>query len=59
MNATILIVVQFAALMTMVGTAESLFTRLPQTIMFIAAIITFALCSLYISKNEKWLLKEE
>lgn len=58
MNAKTIIALQFAALMIMVGTAESLFDKLPQTILFIASIAAFAMCSIYISKNEKWLLKD-
>lgn len=58
MNAKTIIALQFVALMIMVGTVESLFDKLPQTILFIAAIVAFAMCSIYISKNEKWLLKD-
>lgn len=58
MNTKILLLVQLASFILMIGTAERLFSSLTATIIFIIAIATFAKSSVYINKNEKWLLRE-
>lgn len=58
MNARILFGLQFASLITMLGTAETLFENTLHTILFISAFVLFARCSIYISKNEKRLTEE-
>lgn len=58
MNAKILISLQLISFIIMLGTAEQLFSKLFPTIFFIASLVLFAKCSIYISKNEKWLIDE-
>ena len=58
MNATTLIAIQFISLIIMIGTAEELFTTIYPTMLFAGSFIAFALCSIYISNNKKWLLRE-
>ena len=58
MNAKILLTLQFVALITMLGTAESLFTDRVATTVFATSLVIFARCSIYISKNSKRLLRE-
>lgn len=48
---------QIISLITMIGTAETLFVNSIATIFFILSFITFARCSIFISKNEKWLAR--
>ena len=59
MNATILITIQFISLIVMIGTAEDVFTTIFPTLFFSLAFIVFAQCSIYIGKNEKWLIKDK
>ena len=59
MNAINLITIPIIGLVTMIGTAEGLFTSTISTILFALAFATFAQCSIYIGKNKKWLIKEE
>lgn len=59
MNATILTTLQFISLIVMIGTAEEVFTTILPTLFFSLAFIIFAQCSIYIGKNEKWLIKEK
>lgn len=58
MNARILLILQFVSLIIILGTAESLFTNRIATIAFATSFVTFARCSIYISKNSKRLLRE-
>ena len=58
MNAKIIIALQLAGLILMLGTAENLFNNLISTIIFTASLLLFIKCSIYISKNEKWLLRD-
>ena len=58
MNAKILISTQLISFLTMLGTAEHLFTNIIPTIIFITSLALFAKCSIYINKNEKRLLRE-
>lgn len=55
MNAKILISLQLTSFIVMLGTAEELFTNTLPTIFFLTSLLLFAKCSIYISKNEKWL----
>ena len=55
MNAKILITLQLASFIVMLGTTENLFVRFFPTIFFIVSLIVFAKTRIYISKNEKWL----
>lgn len=58
MNAKILISLQLTSLIVMLGTAELLFVSTIPTIIFITSLALFAKSSIYISKNEKWLLND-
>ena len=58
MNARTLLALQFTTLVIMLGCADAIFIELVQTIMFAAAFFTFGYSSIYISNNEKRLLKE-
>lgn len=58
MNAKILISLQLTSLIVMLGTAELLFVSTIPTIVFITSLALFAKSSIYISKNEKWLLND-
>lgn len=58
MNARILLILQFVSLIVILGTAESLFTNRIATIAFATSFVTFARCSICISKNSKRLLRE-
>ena len=51
MNARILLILQFVSLIVILGTAESLFTNRIATIAFATSFVTFARCSIYISKH--------
>lgn len=55
MNAKILISLQLTSFIIMLGTAEQLFSNTVSTIFFLTSLLLFAKCSVYISKNEKWL----
>lgn len=57
MIAQILLFTQFATFLIMIGTADRLFTTPMATLVFFAAFLIFARCSIYIGKNEKWLIK--
>ena len=43
----------------MLGTAEMLFVNTFPTILFITSLAIFIKCSIYIGKNEKWLIYEK
>ena len=58
MNAKILISLQLTSVIVMLGTAELLFVSTIPTIVFITSLALFAKSSIYISKNEKWLLND-
>ena len=58
MNAKILISLQLASFIIMLGTAEQLFVNTIQTIVFLTSLALFTKISIYISKNEKWLIKD-
>lgn len=58
MNAKILITIQLTSFIIMLGTAEQLFTKTFPTILFLLSLILFAKSSIYIGKNEKWLIKD-
>ena len=58
MNAKFLIALQIASFIVMLGTAEQLFTKTLPTIFFMLSLLLFAKCSIYIGKNEKWLIND-
>lgn len=58
MNAKILISLQLASFIIMLGTAEQLFVNTIQTIVFLTSLALFTKISIYISKNEKWLIND-
>ena len=58
MTPQILLLTQFTTFLIMAGVADSLFTSVMSTIIFFTAFTIFAKCSIYISKNEKWLIKK-
>ncbi len=58
MNAKILISLQLASFIIMLGTAEQLFINTIQTIVFLTSLALFTKISIYISKNEKWLIND-
>jgi uncharacterized membrane protein len=59
MTPQVLLLAQLAMFLTMLGTAESLFTSRMATIVFFISFFIFVRCSIYIGKNEKWLVREE
>ena len=58
MNAKLLIALQIASFIVMLGTAEQLFTKTLPTIFFMLSLLLFAKGSIYIGKNEKWLIND-
>ena len=48
---------QIISLIMMIGTANELLISNTATIFFIIAFATFARCSIFISKHEKWLTR--
>ena len=58
MNAKLLIALQIASFIVMLGTAEQLFTKTLPTIFFMLSLLLFAKCSIYIGKNENWLIND-
>lgn len=58
MNARTILLIQAISFILMLGTAEQLFTNIIPTIVFILSFVMFARCSIFINKNEKWLMKE-
>ena len=58
MNAKQLLTLQIASLVTILLSAEGLFTNIGATLIFATALFIFARCSIYISKNSKRLLRE-
>ena len=58
MNAKQILSLQLVSLVTMLFTAESLFSDRGATLIFATALFIFARCSIYISKNSKRLLRE-
>ena len=57
--ATLITSLQIISLITMIGTADALFSKIPSTLIFILSFAIFARCSIFISKNEKWLTRIE
>jgi hypothetical protein len=41
----------------MLGSAESLFSGTIGTLVFFTALAVFAKCSIYINRNDRWLLR--
>lgn len=58
MRTTTLMTIQFISLALIISCAEKLLTEIFPTIIFLSAFIVFASCSLYISKHEKELIRE-
>ncbi|MBQ8336724.1 MAG: hypothetical protein IJY44_04255 [Bacteroidaceae bacterium] len=58
MNTKILLTIQLISFIAMTGTAERLFSAVAPTVIFLLSFIAFVRCSIYINKNEKWLLNE-
>lgn len=56
-NATFITSLQLLSLIIMIGTAEALFSSIAATFAFIISFATFASCSIFIKKNEKWLIR--
>lgn len=59
MSPHLLLFTQFSMFIIMLGTAEELFVSKLPTIAFITAFFIFAWLSIYIRKNEKWLIKKK
>lgn len=57
MRTTTLMSVQFISLILMIGCAESLLCKTLPTILFILSFMVFAACSIYISRHEKKLIR--
>lgn len=57
MNVRLLLFTQTASFILMLGTAEHLFTGIISTIVFVSSFALFVKSSIYINKNEKWLLR--
>jgi hypothetical protein len=58
MNAKQILSLQIASLVTILVTAEGLFSSRGATLIFATALFVFARCSMYINKNSKRLLRE-
>ncbi len=58
MKASTLTTIQIASLALIVGSAEGAFEELLPGIIFILSFITFALCSIYIGRNEKKIIHD-
>ena len=58
MNVKLLLFIQIASFLLMLGTAEHLFTGIISSIIFVLSFVMFARSSIYINKNEKYLLKD-
>ena len=58
MKARTLISLQLTCMIIMAGTAFMIFRSLIATLLFIPAFVVFMLCSIYIEKNKKRLLRE-
>ncbi|MBQ7947660.1 MAG: hypothetical protein IKL54_06960 [Bacteroidaceae bacterium] len=58
MRTTTLMSLQFISLITMIGCAESLLCKVMPTILFVLSFSVFAACSIYISKHEKELIRD-
>lgn len=58
MNAKQILSLQIASLITMLLTAENLFSSRGATLIFATSLFLFARCSIYINKNSKRLLRE-
>ncbi|MBO7302535.1 MAG: hypothetical protein J6U58_07510 [Bacteroidaceae bacterium] len=56
-TATFITSLQIASLIMMLGTIDAFFVEKAATILFILSFATFARCSIFISKNEKWLTR--
>lgn len=56
-NATFITSLQILSLIIMIGTAEALFSSIAATLAFIISFVIFARCSVFINKNEKWLIR--
>lgn len=59
MNAKILLLLQLTSFVIMLGTAELLFVKIFPTLLFLTSLAIFIKCSIYISKNEKWLIYDK
>lgn len=57
MNAKILLTLQLTSFVIMLGSAESLFSGTIGTLVFFTALAVFAKCSIYINRNDRWLLR--
>lgn len=57
MNVKLLLFIQIASFLLMLGTAEHLFTGIISSIIFVLSFVMFARSSIYINKNEKHLLR--
>ena len=58
MRATTLMTIQIASLALIVGCADNMLEKTLPSILFITAFITFAVCSIYIGRNEKRIIRE-
>lgn len=58
MQAIKLMIAQMLSLVLLISAAEDFLERTTPTILFIVAFFVFSLCSIYINRHEKELLKE-
>lgn len=58
MKTTTLMTIQFLSLVLMIGSAEELLFKMVPSVLFILSFATFAACSIYISRHEKELIRE-
>ncbi len=58
MQAIKLMIAQMLSLVLLISAAEDFLERTTPTILFIVAFLVFSLCSIYINRHEKELLKE-
>ena len=57
MSVKLLLFIQIASFLLMLGTAEHLFTGIISSIIFVLSFVMFARSSIYINKHEKRLLR--
>ncbi len=58
MKAIKLIIIQLASLLILAASAEEFMEQILPTTLFVVSFALFAVCSIYINKHEKNLLKE-
>lgn len=58
MKTTTLMTIQFVSLILIIGSADGLLCSIVPTIVFFISFATFAMCSIYIGRHDKELIRE-